>query len=130
MNEILVISGIGIISASVYVILKQYRPEFAFASSLCAGIIILMLSFSFFSEIFEHIKIFVSVSGTDSEKYKILFRCFGICLITKIASETCKDCGQESVSSKIDFAGKAVILFSALPLFSEIFEIIENIIYL
>ena len=72
MSEILVISGIGIISASVYVILKQYRPEFAFASSFCAGIIILMLSFSFFSEIFEHIKIFVSVSGTDSEKYKIL----------------------------------------------------------
>ena len=54
MNEILVISGIGIISASVYVILKQYRPEFAFASSLCAGIIILMLSFSFFSEIFAY----------------------------------------------------------------------------
>ena len=130
MSEILVISGIGIISAAVYVILKQYRPEFAFASSLCAGIIILMLSFSFFSEIFEHIKILVSVSGTDSKKYEILFRCFGICLITKIASETCKDCGQESVSSKIDFAGKTVILFYALPLFSEIIEIIENIIYL
>ena len=130
MNDILVIFGIGIISSAVYVVLKQYRPEFAFASGLCAGIVILMLSFSFFSEIFEHLKILVSVSGTESEKYEILFRCFGICIITKIASETCKDCGQESVSSKIDFAGKTVILFSALPLFSEIIKIIEDLINL
>ena len=130
MNDILVISGIGIVSAAFYIILKQYRPEFAFACGLCAGIIILVLSLSFFGEIIEHIKKLVLISGTDSEKYKILFRCFGICIITKIASETCKDCGQESVSSKIDFAGKTVILFSALPLFSEIIEIIENIIFL
>jgi stage III sporulation protein AD len=125
-----VISGIGIVSAAFYIILKQYRPEFAFACGLCAGIIILVLSLSFFGEIIEHIKKLVLISGTDSEKYKILFRCFGICIITKIASETCKDCGQESVSSKIDFAGKTVILFSALPLVSEIIEIIENIIFL
>ena len=64
------------------------------------------------------------------EKYKILFRCFGICVITKIASETSKECGQESISSKIEFAGKTIMLFSALPLFSEIIETVENLIFL
>ena len=130
MNEILFISGIGIISAAVIIVLKQYKPEFAFALVLASGIIIFMLCLSMLSEIFEYLKTLINVSKIDFEKFKILFRCFGVCVITKIASETCKDCGQESISSKIDFAGKTVILITALPLFSEIIDIIEKFIYL
>lgn len=128
MNDVFTIAGIGIISASFVLILKQYRPEFAFAAALAAGIFIFGYTVVTSSEIFEHVKKLVDYSGIDFEKYKILFRCFGISVVTKIASETCSDCGQCSISSKIDFAGKIAILLTAIPLYSEIIEIIRNLI--
>lgn len=130
MSEIFTISGIGIISVALIMILKQYKPEFAFAVVISSGILIILLSVSFLSEIFEYIKELISISGIESEKFEILFRCMGICIVTKIASEACKDCGVESVSSKIDFAGKTVMLFVSLPLFSEIIEIIKRLIFI
>jgi len=130
MNEVFTIAGIGIVSTSFVLILKQYRPEFAFAAALAAGIFIFGYAVLTSSEIFEHAKNLVDISGIDSEKYAVLFRCFGISIVTKIASETCKDCGQGSISSKIDFAGKITILLTAVPLYSEIIGIIKNLINL
>lgn len=130
MNTIFTIAGIGIISAGFYVILKQYRPEFAFAAILSAGIILLLFSLTSFKEIIENINELIKISGTDIEKYKILIKCLGICMVTKITSEVCRDCGESSVASKIDLAGKAFILTSAMPLFNEIIWIIKELIYL
>lgn len=130
MNTIFTVAGIGIISAGLYIILKQYRPEFAFAVTLISGIILLLFSVSSFKEIIENINELISISGTEKEKYKVLLKCLGICIITKIASETCKDCGENSVASKIDLAGKTFILASAMPLFGEIIGIIKELVYL
>lgn len=128
MNEIFTVAGIGIVAAGFVIILKQYRPEFAFGAVLAAGVLLLLYTVTFLGGIFEHIEELVSVSGIENENYKILLRCLGICMVTKIASETCKDCGQSSISSKIDLAGKTVIFVIAMPLFSEIIGIIKTLI--
>lgn len=130
MNEIFTVAGIGIIAAAFIIILKQYRPEFAFGAALAFGIIILIYTIRLFQDIFTEIKDLVEISKIDNEKFKILFRCLGICFITKTASEICSDCGQNSVATKIDFAGKTTVLISALPLYGEIAEIIKNLINL
>ena len=127
MNNIFEIAGIGIVSSAVIIILKQYRPEFAFSASLICGIILLLYSVISFSEINETLKEIILISGIENEKYEILFRCLGISIVSKIASEACSECGQGSISSKIDLAGKTIILFTAMPLFTEIIEIILNL---
>ncbi len=130
MNEIFTIAGIGIVAAGLIIIFKQYRPEFAFGTALAFGIILLIYSIILFTDIFDEIKGLTEISGIGSENFKILFRCLGICFITKTASEICSDCGQNSVATKIDFAGKTTILLSAIPLYSEITDIIKNLISL
>ena len=127
MNNIFEIAGIGIVSSAIIIILKQYRPEFAFSASLICGIILLLYSVISFSEINETLKEIIAISGIENEKYEILFRCLGISIVSKIASEACSECGQGSISSKIDLAGKTIILFTAMPLFTEIIEIIRNL---
>ena len=128
MNEIFTLAGIAIIACGFVLLLKQYKPEYAFGAALAAGILLLLNVIMIFSSIFDEIKQLVSVSGIESKNFSILLRCLGICMVTKIASETCKDCGQGSISSKIDLCGKVVILASAIPLFSEIIEIITTLI--
>lgn len=130
MNDIIGIAGIGIISAAAFIILKQYRPEFAFGVILASGLLITVFSLVMISDLSEHFEHFSKISEIGDEKIKILLRCSGICIITKIASETCRDCGVDSVSSRIEFAGKIFILLSALPLFAELTEIISALLKL
>ena len=130
MNSIFTIAGIGIVSTAFVIILKQYRPEFAFSAALAAGIILLFFSVSCFTEIIKTINDFIDISNSGKEKYEILIKCLGICMVTKIASETCKDCGENSIASKIDLAGKAVVLTFSMPLFQEVIFIIKDLLEL
>lgn len=125
MNEIFAVSGIGIVSAGLVILIKQYKPELAFGVAVSSGIIIILYVIGFFTEIFSVLSKIISYSGIGDERFSILFRCMGICIVTKIASETCRDCGQSSAASKIDLAGKALIISASLPLFSEIIELIR-----
>ncbi len=128
MNEIFTVAGIAIVSVGFIVLLKQYKPEYAFGAALAAGVLLLLYTVTVFGGILTEIENLVAVSGIESEKYKILLRCLGICTVTKIASETCKDCGQSSLSSKVDLAGKTAVLFAAIPLFGEIIGLIKAFI--
>ncbi len=128
MNEIITVAGIGIITTGLVIILKQYRPEFAFGVLLAAGILILFNIFTYFEKIADYINEIISISGIGYDKFSILFRCLGVVIISEIASEICSDCGQGSVASKISFAGKAIILMTAIPLYSEIIDVIKKLL--
>lgn len=125
MNEVIALSGIAVIAAGAAVLLKQYKPEYAFGVSLAAGVIILLFAVSKLGGIIGDIEEFISLSGVGEEHYKIMMQCLGVCMITKITSETCKDCGQAAISTKVDMAGRVLILVIAMPLFSEIISIVK-----
>lgn len=125
MNEIITAAGIAVIAAGAAVLLKQYKPEYAFGVSLAAGAAIIIFVMFKLGDIIGSVEEFVSLAGISNEHYKIMLRCLGVCMITKITSETCKDCGQGSISTKIDMAGKIIILAIAMPLFSEIMSIVK-----
>lgn len=127
MSDIFSVVGIAIIASVSAIFLRQYKPEYAFGITFCSGIIILMFSLLKFSDIADKLEDFISMAKIEEEHYKIIFKCFGTCILTKIASETCKDFGQESISSKIDLFGKLSILVFASPLFYEILSIIYSI---
>ncbi|MBQ6877851.1 MAG: hypothetical protein IJO22_05570 [Oscillospiraceae bacterium] len=128
MNEIITVAGIGIISTGLIIILKQYRPEFAFGTLLASGIIILLYIVSCLDRTVDYIVDIISVSGIDHKKFMILFQSIGIIILSEISAEICSDCGQGSVSSKIILAGKAIVLMNAMPLYSEIIDIIKNLL--
>jgi stage III sporulation protein AD len=39
-----------------------------------------------------------------------------------VASEICKDCGEGAIGTKIELAGKCVLIAYALPLIGEVLE--------
>ena len=128
MSEIITVAGIAVAAAGAAILLKQYKPEYAFGISIAAGIIFLLFIVTRASEIIGEISGFADASGINSENYGIVLRCLGVCLITNAAAETCKDCGQSSIASKVVVAGKALVLIIALPLFSELMNVIKAIL--
>lgn len=128
MSEVVTVAGIAVAAAGAAILLKQYKAEYAFGISVAAGIIFLLFIVTRAAEIIEEISGFADASGIDSENYGIVLRCLGVCLVTNAAAETCKDCGQSSIAAKVVIAGKALVLIMALPLFSELMNVIKAIL--
>ena len=121
---------IGIIGAIICVVINQYKPEYTVLVSLATGLIILLFTIPHFSSILEYINEFVSMGQIDSSYGKIVLKALGVCVVTQLASDTCKDCGQGSIASKIELGGKVSILALSIPLFVSLLETIKKLMNL
>jgi stage III sporulation protein AD len=59
-------------------------------------------------------------SGLPSEYMQIVLKALGICLLTQLASDACRDAGEQGLANKVDLVGKATLLTMAIPLFERV----------
>lgn len=120
--EIVALCGIAVLAAVFSVMLKKYIPEYSFLISLGAGVLILLLILSKITPAVSQIKNLLSVTGLSSEYGSILFKSLGVCFLTQFAADSCRDSGEGSMASKVELAGKVMIVLISLPLFEKIAE--------
>ena len=120
--DIWTISGIGITATAICVLIKQYRPEFAMAVSLSCGALIFAAVLWKLSPALVELQELMNRASLDNGYFKVLLKSLGICYVTSVASDSCKDAGQAAISGKIELAAKAAILLLALPLFTELVD--------
>ena len=109
-------------AAAICILVKQYKPEFAMLISLCSGILIFSLVILNLSPVLLQIQSYTAKASLDNEHFKILLKSLGVCYISSIASDTCKDIGQTAIAGKIELAAKVAVILLALPLFKKIVD--------
>ena len=129
-TEIFSIVSVGIIGALVCVVLNQYKPEFTAIAGICSGIIVLLLVLPQFSSVFEYITQITEMGKINTSFSTTIAKSLGICIVTQLASDTCKDCGQSSLASKIELGGKVSILIISTPMFVSLIETVQKLINL
>ena len=120
--------SIAIIFAILILYLRSINPEIALLASIGAGIIVLFYSLEYLSSTFSFINVIVDSSGIDKEYYKIIFKITAIGYLVEFASSTVNDFGLKSLSDKITFIGKIIILTTALPIFYAVFNLITGLL--
>ena len=78
--------------------------------------------------VIDSLRELLGAANMPSEYGLILFKALGICLITQLASDACKDAGEAALAAKADLAGKVTLLVLALPLFQKIGELAVSLI--
>jgi stage III sporulation protein AD len=114
------IIAIGLIAAMLCILLRQYKPEFAMLLGLAAGFIMLMLIIGELRSVLDEAQSIVSGGLVREEYMQILLQALGLCFITQIACDACKDAGENAISAKIEMAGKIAVLAVSLPLFRQV----------
>jgi stage III sporulation protein AD len=127
MNIISVV-GVCIVATAVSILLKQYKPEFSMMVSLGCGVIVFFTVIFSLSPAFDTIQDLMQKVSLDSNYTKVLIKALGICYITQLASDTCKDSGQTAIASKVELAGKVAIILISLPLFTILVDTALNLI--
>lgn len=126
--DITAIAGIGILSAVLCVIVRQYKPEMALGISTACGILILTAVITMLAPSVSAIAELTEAAGLDEGYTAILLKALAVCYITQLAADCCRDAGESAIAGKIELAGKSAIVVISLPVFASLAELVTNLI--
>jgi len=128
--ELVKVLIIGIVIALLSVILKQVKPEYSLICVLVGSIVLLIYIVNSISNVFDFFMTVVSKTGIDDNMFKILLKIIGIGYLIEFSAGVCVDSGNSSIADKIVLAGKLLIFGVSLPLISNLFNMILDLINL
>lgn len=121
--DMLHIAGIAVTVAAFAVLLRQARQEYALLLGLAAGVLLFGLVLSKATPVFSEISRLTAEAHISSRYVSVLVKALGICFVTQLAADTCRDAGETAVAGKVEMAGKFAVLLVALPLFAQVAEL-------
>ncbi|WP_454191911.1 stage III sporulation protein AD [Paenibacillus sp. Marseille-Q7038] len=126
--EIIQIVGLGLIATILILIVKEQKPLFAFLIATTAGILIFMFVIGKIGAVLQVLERMAQSSGMDEIHLKTILKIIGIAYIAEFGAQIVRDAGQDSIASKIELAGKVLILVLAVPIISIIIETVMKLL--
>ena len=125
--SIFAICGVAVTTAVVVLMLRNQSSHSAMLLSIGAGVVIFLCVIKNIPETVSGITAMLTNSGVDSSQLVILLKVMGICFVTEFTCDCVTEAGLLSLSTNISFAGKILVLLTALPLFNQIFAVIQTL---
>ena len=120
--------GLGVLSAALCIVVRQYKPEMAVGISIACGVLMLLAVVSMTAPAMQLIRELSQTSGIDESYAKVLFQALAVCYLTQMGADCCRDAGEGAIASRIELAGKAAITVISLPVFSALAELVTDLL--
>ena len=108
--------------------LKLTKSEFALPAEIGAGVIILGVAYTYFTQTFDFIQKLADIGGVDGTFFSIILKITAIGFIVEFGAGTLCDFNLNSLSEKLQFVGKIVIITMSLPIFYAVINIISGLV--
>ena len=118
--ELTTILSMLLIAAFLTVLLRRYRPELAMGVGIVAGAIALLAVLKTVAPAVSQLQALLDGAALPQAYTAILFKALGICLLTQLTADACRDAGESALAAKAELAGKLLLLVLSLPLFEKI----------
>ena len=126
--EVTKIVGFAIFATILIVILKENKKEFALVLSIAAGILILLFSLDKMNGIISMLYDLVEKSGINSSFLVIILKVTGIAYLVEFGKNICTDAGQSAIATKLEIAGKILIVSISLPIFTSLISVVTELV--
>ncbi|WP_268340201.1 stage III sporulation protein AD [Bacillus haynesii] len=126
--EIVQIVGLGMIATFLSLIVREQKPTFAFMIIVFAGCTIFLFLVDQVYEIIRMIEKIAANANINMMYVETILKIIGIAYIAEFGAQLTKDAGQGAIASKIELAGKILILVMAVPILTVIIETIIGLI--
>ena len=122
------IIGVGLATTITALIVKQAKPEIAAIVGITGGIIMIFMLVDSVTSIISVFNSLTQKSGVSTGIFSSVLKIIGIGYITEFSANMCQDAGSVGVANKILLAGKILILVSALPIVTNLIDIIAELL--
>jgi stage III sporulation protein AD len=126
--EILNIVGFALVVTVFAVLLREGRPEMALLLALGFGVLIFILVLSKMGTIINLFRDLAHKAQVDELYLVTLLKILGIAYIAEFGAQICRDAGEGTIASKIELAGKILILLLALPIFTAVLQVVVRLL--
>ncbi|MFE8695491.1 stage III sporulation protein AD [Cytobacillus sp. FJAT-53684] len=126
--EILQIVGVALVATFLALIVKEQKPNFAFLIIVFVGCTIFLFLVDQIYAIIHMIEQIAVNAKINMMYIETILKVIGIAYIAEFAAQITKDAGQGAVASKIELAGKILILAMAIPILTVMIETIIQMI--
>lgn len=126
--SILKITGLGLIGATVALLVKGFRPEISVQVSVAVAAILFVYAALELSGIMEQLGNYIESIGLDSGYIAIVLKALGLAYLTRFASDICRDAGESAIAGKVELCGKVMIVAAALPAAFGLLDMIREIL--
>ena len=120
--------GVALISTMLCLVIKKDRPEIAMFIGILTGVVILVSVIFKLSFIIDSINSLAAKANIPDVYITLIIKLIGIAYLMEFAIQLCKDCGEGSIASKLEFGGKIIVMTMSFPILLSIIEMILNII--
>ena len=124
---IIQVVAVGVLSAVLALTVKKQSPEIALMITIAASVLIL---FMLMPMLIGAIGVIQNLGGhLDSQVpyVTIVLQILGIAYIAELGAQVCSDAGENSIASKIELAGKVMIMAVAAPILLDVLHMIVGI---
>ena len=121
-EEMLRLGGVAVIAVSIALVLKNQRPELALQVSIVTGIVLLAAAIA--GEVKRQAEEFMQNYSVDGAGIAAVVKITGIAYAAQFSADICRDAGESAVASRIELAGRLMMLLAALPM---VFSAVEAI---
>lgn len=126
--EIIQVVGIGLVATVLILVVRDQKPVFAYLLAAFTGLFIFLFVIGKIEAVIEVLEQLAARAGIPSIYLKTILKIIGIAYIAEFGAQIIRDAGLESVASKVEFAGKVLILVMAVPIISVIVETVIELL--
>lgn len=128
MELLIKIAAVCVPTALIAGVLKKDSPAMALLLALAAGCVILFSAVGALGEIKDFLTECAELTGSSDTVLGVLLRVLGIALVTRAASDICKDAGLGAASSAAELAGTAAALYAGIPVMRGVLDMIKGLL--
>lgn len=125
--EVFQIAGLGIVASVVLLLMRKERPELSLGLSLVVGLMLFFLILPKLSSVIAVFGNLATESGLEPLYFGIILKVLAISYIADLAASICRDAGEEMVATRVEMAGRILILVSSLPIVQEVLNVIRTL---
>lgn len=122
------IAAIAVAAALCSVVVKKNVSELGLVLAMAAGALILSCSLGALDSVKALMDTLADTAGLSPAILSPVLKTVGIAILTKVASELCKDAKEGGIAAFVETAGAAAALFVCLPLLQTVLNMITGLL--
>ena len=126
--ELIKVMILGIIVSMLVVFLKQVKPEYSLLCLIVGSVVILAYIISYMTKVFVFFQEVVEKTGINYSLFVSMLKIVGLGYLVEFSASVCRDSGNNSIADKVILAGKIMIFVVSVPIISNLFEMILELI--
>lgn len=126
--KIIGISALCILTAIVSKLCERENRVLSSVLTVSAVCMLMLAAVNMLNPVITLIDDLQASAGIDIRYSEILFKSLGVCYVTQLSSDCCRDCGENALANSAELIGKISVVLISVPLLSACVGIINSLL--